>query len=163
MRTLSTAQVRYFASAPWMCSDVVDSRACKFRFAPLLEAKAMHGRFVSCPVLSKCCQVLQCAYAHEVNQKASRTIPGADVSRDGGHHATTSGQEGNHTSAASSRLSLGRLSHRTSLDPQHCSDAIVSLLPSGTEILFALGLEHRQGFCPPVVGVTAVQGQRFRS
>ena len=69
---------------------------------------------------------------------------GVEHGRDGGQHASTSGRdEPQLLKANSSRLSLGRLFHRPSLDSQLLSEAIVSLIPSGTEILFALGLDHR--------------------
>ena len=74
---------------------------------------------------------------------------GLDLSRDGGLHASTSGQDDllvqklSHRSA--SRLSFGHglNSHHSSYGSCMQPDSIVSLLPSGTEILYALGLENR--------------------
>ena len=87
-----------------------------------------------------------------------RQIAGVEHGRDGGQHTSTSGRD-EHPQllrANSSRLSLGRLFHRPSLDSQLLSEAIVSLIPSGTEILFALGLDHRSGrkICHCAITVT---------
>ena len=84
---------------------------------------------------------------------------GVEHGRDGGQHASTSGRD-EHPQllrANSSRLSLGRLFHRPSLDSQLLSEAIVSLIPSGTEILFALGLDHRSGVVDCACSITSVQ------
>lgn len=70
-------------------------------------------------------------------------------SRDGGLHASPSGQDDllnqklANRSASRLSMTLGRLSHQGSLNMTGIHDGIVSLLPSGTEILFALGLDHR--------------------
>jgi hypothetical protein len=67
-----------------------------------------------------------------------------DGRQDGGQHASTSGRdEATLPRIGSSRTHLcDLLSARSGVDSQR-SEAIVSLLPSGTEILFALGLDRR--------------------
>ena len=75
--------------------------------------------------------------------------PSLEYSRDGGHTASTSGQDDllvqklMHRNASRLSVGSGVLSHRPSLRNLANPDGIVSLLPSGTEILFALGLDHR--------------------
>lgn len=73
-----------------------------------------------------------------------------DLRQDGGYHASTSGREDLPPPLpriGSSRMHLCELlSARSGVEYQR-SDAIVSLLPSGTEILFALGLDRRWVLC----------------
>lgn len=74
------------------------------------------------------------------------SLAGLDSNRDGGRHASTSGRDYHDQPlghSGSSRSHIISLLNANSIAEHHRSDAIVSLIPSGTEILFALGLSNR--------------------